>query len=314
MKSEDFYYSIVVPLYNKEFCIAKTISSVLHQTYFKYELIIVDDGSTDDSCSVVESFHDERIRLVKKANGGVSSARNLGVRMAQYEYIVFLDADDWWNLEYLEKMKNLIAEYPSAKMFGSSYAEVNSGRTEPSITYNLLPSGYRGYINYLDLFEKHFISPINSSAVVIGKELFYTSISFDEQIASGEDLLVWLEVAFNYPVAYINEILSFYNKDVTNSITTKLCLYTKYFIFKIKEKLTVDNSHKRYLIDGIILRCLCPYYSLRLCNDKSRHLLQTVDFSTQPIFYRLYYTLPRWMPFLLYRIRYRIKGKRWKDS
>ena len=86
-------FSIVIPLYNKAKSIANTIQSILGQSFADFELIIVDDGSTDDSVAIVQQFTDQRIRLIQKDNGGVSSARNRGINDANYDFIALLDAD-----------------------------------------------------------------------------------------------------------------------------------------------------------------------------------------------------------------------------
>lgn len=86
--------SVVIPLYNKRQSIANTLQSVLSQTYSCFEIVVVDDGSTDDSAEIVRQFRDERIRLIQKENGGVCSARNLGIRESKGEFVALLDADD----------------------------------------------------------------------------------------------------------------------------------------------------------------------------------------------------------------------------
>jgi len=107
-------FSIVIPLYNKAKSIANTIQSILGQSFADFELIIVDDGSSDDSVRVVNQFTDKRIRLIQKENGGVCSARNVGILHAQYDYIALLDADDQWNIDYLLEQQKLINEFPQA--------------------------------------------------------------------------------------------------------------------------------------------------------------------------------------------------------
>lgn len=92
----DIAFSIVIPLYNKEKSITTTINSVLNQTCGDFELIIVNDGSTDTSLEIVQSIKDERIRIINQKNGGVSSARNQGIIEAKFDWIAFLDADDLW--------------------------------------------------------------------------------------------------------------------------------------------------------------------------------------------------------------------------
>jgi len=95
-------FSVVIPLYNKEKDVLKTIQSVLKQSHSKFEIIIVDDGSTDSSIEIIKNIKDERIRLFSKKNEGVSIARNYGVEKATTEFIAFLDADDYWHPNHLE--------------------------------------------------------------------------------------------------------------------------------------------------------------------------------------------------------------------
>ena len=94
-------FSVVIPLYNKEDYIGKTIQSVLHQTYSEFEIIVVNDSSTDRSLKVVESFKDSRIKIYTIPNGGVSIARNYGIQKATHEIIALLDSDDVWEDNYL---------------------------------------------------------------------------------------------------------------------------------------------------------------------------------------------------------------------
>ena len=105
------YCSVIIPLYNKEKSIVHTIQSVLKQTYTNYEIIIVDDGSTDKSASIVDRIVKEfkdQVRIIRKKNGGVSSARNIGIKEAKYDYIALLDGDDLWDKHYLEEQMKMI--------------------------------------------------------------------------------------------------------------------------------------------------------------------------------------------------------------
>ena len=102
-------FSVVIPLYNKEANVAKTISSVLNQTYQNFDVIIVNDYSTDNSLGVVKAIHDHRIKIIEHSeNKGVSSSRNTGINAATNPYIAFLDADDQWDPVYLETIWNLV--------------------------------------------------------------------------------------------------------------------------------------------------------------------------------------------------------------
>ena len=108
-------FSVIIPLYNKELSISNTIQSVLDQTFQNFEIVIVNDGSTDNSVKEVEKFDDKRIRLIHQENQGVSAARNRGIEEAKYEWIAFLDADDLWMENHLEEMTKLIHDYNDCK-------------------------------------------------------------------------------------------------------------------------------------------------------------------------------------------------------
>ena len=100
-------FSIIIPLYNKENEMRRTIKSVLAQSYGDFELLIVNDGSTDNSVEIVNEFNDTRIKLLNQANRGVSSARNYGIKSSKHEYIALLDADDFWGKDYLLKLRKI---------------------------------------------------------------------------------------------------------------------------------------------------------------------------------------------------------------
>lgn len=110
--------SVVIPLYNKEHTITRTLGTVLNQTYKDFEVVIINDGSTDNGVSVIQNFStDSRIKIINQSNQGVSVARNEGVRNATYEYVAFLDGDDEWLPNYLSKMYEAIQKFPNAGLF-----------------------------------------------------------------------------------------------------------------------------------------------------------------------------------------------------
>lgn len=115
------FFSVVIPLYNKQNYIKETIKSVLNQTFQDFEIVIVNDGSKDDSVKVVESIQDDRIKLVHQENSGVSVARNMGIKEANAKYIAFLDADDLWLPEFLQTIYELIQNFPDAGLYATAY-------------------------------------------------------------------------------------------------------------------------------------------------------------------------------------------------
>lgn len=206
------FFSVVIPLYNKERQIAGTLRSVFAQTCADYEIIVVDDGSTDGSASVVESLHDPRIRLIRQANAGVSAARNLGIAEARGEYIALLDADDEWRPDYLATIAALIRKYPQCDVFATNYSHVDSnGKTFPTILRKIPFDGDDGILyNY---FEVASVSspPICSICITARKEAFQSVGGFPLGIKSGEDLLTWARLAARYKIAYSKKPLAVFN-------------------------------------------------------------------------------------------------------
>ena len=122
------YFSVVIPLYNKAENIANTLRSVLAQTFTNYEVIVVNDGSTDNSLEIVEAIKSERIKLFSISNGGAAIARNYGVQKASGNYIAFIDGDDLWYPFHLENLSNIINEFPEAKWMGTAYEILHNNR------------------------------------------------------------------------------------------------------------------------------------------------------------------------------------------
>ena len=144
-------FSIIIPLYNKVPYVAKAIQSVLAQTFTDYELVIVDDGSEDNSADVAAKVIEGHVncRLMKQENEGVSVARNNGVSVSQGEYLCFLDADDWWEPTFLEELDQLVAEFPDAGIYGTNYTIVNETKRKTRIANVAVDKGFeKGYIRF----------------------------------------------------------------------------------------------------------------------------------------------------------------------
>lgn len=204
--------SVVIPLYNKEKQIANTLRSVFDQTYTDYEIIVVNDGSTDNSVAVVESLNDSRIRLIHQKNAGVSAARNRGIEDAKGEYIALLDGDDEWKPEFLETMLTLVERYPNCRVFAGNYTQVdNTGKHSPTIINGITFKGSDGILdNYFTVAAKSN-PPVWSSCVMTTKDVFETVGGFPIGVKSGEDLLTWARIACRYKIAYTILPLAYYN-------------------------------------------------------------------------------------------------------
>lgn len=173
--------SVVIPLYNKEQIIDKCLHSVLSQDYDDFEIVIVNDGSTDRSVEIVKGIDDSRIRLIEQENGGPSKARNTGVKNAKGEWIVFLDADDELLSGALSKFHDLIDEHPKVKMFGCSYV-TNDGKNivEP---YKI-KDGY-----YENCYKVYVLSMYNyrTGCTIVKRDIALNN-PYDEKLWRYEDL------------------------------------------------------------------------------------------------------------------------------
>lgn len=206
--------SVVIPLYNKEKQIGNTLRTVLNQTFQDFEIVVVNDGSTDNSAAEVEKFHDQRIRLVHQANAGVSAARNRGIEESKYDLIAFLDADDEWKPSYLETQRFLYKKYPECSVFACNYEFKDAdGDVRPTIIRKLPFKGSDGVLsNYFEVASCSH-PPLWPSAVMVKKEAILSVGGFRVGIRSGEDLLTWAWLAARYKITYCPQPLSIYFLD-----------------------------------------------------------------------------------------------------
>jgi glycosyltransferase involved in cell wall biosynthesis len=204
-------FSIIIPLFNKEHSICSTINSVLSQTYSEFEIIIVNDGSTDNSLEKAQSINDERIRIFSKKNGGVSSARNFGINNAINEYVVFLDADDIWLPFCLEEFINLIRNFHLAKVFSTNFNM--TGKRLKGSNRNYYIDDY--YYSSAFFLAKWSIQMMVTGCVCIDKKVFEEVGMFDETITHGEDLDLWERLNI-FKIAKSERITMIYRIDAEN--------------------------------------------------------------------------------------------------
>lgn len=216
--------SIVIPLYNKERQIEGTLKSVLNQTFSDFEIVVVDDGSTDRSANIVKSINDHRIRLIQQPNSGVSAARNRGIEEAKTDLIALLDGDDEWKSNYLETQVELIRKYPQCDVFCCNYEFRDLEYHITSTTIRKLPfDGSDGLLdNYFEVASCSH-PPISSISIIVRKSAIQAVGGFPVGIKSGEDLLTWAKLAVRFQIAYSTKPLAVvvfdervFNDDQTN--------------------------------------------------------------------------------------------------
>lgn len=215
--------SVVIPLYNKEKQITNTLHSVLQQTFHKFEIVIVDDGSTDHSVREVQKIYDARIRIIHQINAGVSAARNKGIQEARYDLIAFLDADDEWKPEYLETQYQLYQKYPECSVFACDYVFQDSrGKLSNTIIRKLPFQGEDGVLtNYFEVASCSH-PPICSISIMVKKEAIRAIGGFPLGIKSGEDLLTWARLAAKYKTAYSKRPLAIYIETASDTDISKI--------------------------------------------------------------------------------------------
>lgn len=239
------YFSIVIPCYNKEDFIAETIHSVLEQDFNDYELIIVDDGSTDSSVNIINSFDDSRIKLLKKINGGVSSARNYGIKNATGKYIAFLDADDIWNLTHLSSAYELIEKNFGFGLYCLKFARLQ-GNKKTEANFKDIPAEDGKVYIINDYFKKSAIADniAWTSAVIVPREVFNDNINFPEGVNRGEDRFVWGVIALENRVILMNKVTAFYRVHDTG-LTSSQKMNFKWIFEEYFNSLDLENVQYR---------------------------------------------------------------------
>ena len=209
--------SVVIPLYNKEQYISRSIQSVLNQSVAVSEIIVVNDGSTDNSLAVVKDafLHETKVRIIEQENKGVSAARNTGIENASSEYIAFLDADDLWLPSFINNIHHLIDLVPNAVMFATQYGFYSTAGRHPAVT-RLLPDT-PGKIN--DYFASCVNAdlPVTASSVCIRKDTLNDIGCFPVGMIMGEDQVVWAKVACQGEIMYHPELSVYYDLGVEYS-------------------------------------------------------------------------------------------------
>lgn len=202
--------SVIIPLYNKECYIAQAVVSVLNQSYQDFEIVVIDDGSTDDSLNEAKKVANSRMRIISQVNAGVSAARNKGIKEARGEYVAFLDADDIWHKDFLQTIASLIVHYPEASVFATKYNKMRDAKTMDIVVRNLPFAGQDGILyNY---FEVASCSepPICSISITVRITAINEIGGFPIGIKAGEDLLTWARLAVKYPIAYSKKVMATY--------------------------------------------------------------------------------------------------------
>ncbi|MBC5841200.1 glycosyltransferase family 2 protein [Flavobacterium sp. F-380] len=214
------FFSVIVPLYNKENFIEATLQSILDQSFFDFEILIIDDSSTDSSLKIANTLASAKVKIIQhKKNQGLSAARNSGIKMASGQYIAFLDADDCWDVNYLETIVGLIDKYPEAKLFATNYLEIYSKTVSLTPRTKLQFPGSNFLVH--DFFKSSLNQPIYCpSSLCVSKAVFNSIGCYEEKITFGEDVDFNIRVNTTFQLAYSTSSLVKYTVNSENQITT----------------------------------------------------------------------------------------------
>ncbi|BAZ13303.1 putative glycosyl transferase [Calothrix sp. NIES-4071] len=206
--------SVIIPAYNAERTILETISSVQQQTFSDFELIVINDGSTDRTLELLNSIEDPRLKVFSYSNGGLPVARNRGISHATGEFIAFIDADDLWTPDKLELQLAALQQHPEA---GVAYSWTCNMSEEGELLYPVTPV-FNGNV-YANLLVWNFIS--NGSNPLIRSQALKSTGEFDPTLKSAEDWEYWLRLAAHWPFVVVPNIQILYRRS-SNSMTSKI--------------------------------------------------------------------------------------------
>lgn len=238
------YFSVIIPTYNRRSFLPIAVSSVLEQTFSDFELIVVDDGSTDNTAELFRPGLNRQkcIKYIHQPHQGVSAARNTGIRQTKGEYIAFLDSDDRFCREKLELTYDYIKNNPGYKIFHTDEVWYRSGSLLPQKNYHKKPSGL--------VFEQALkLCCVSPSTTVIKKEIFDDIGLFDEEFLACEDYDFWLRVTAQYPVYLIPKILTIKEGGRADQQSKKYPAMDKFRINSIRKLLSSNNlTEQQYLL------------------------------------------------------------------
>lgn len=303
------FFSIVIPLYNKQKDIAATLQSVFAQTFADYEVIIVNDGSTDGSESEVLQFDDNRIVYIKTENRGVSQARNLGMEKARGEYIAFLDADDYWFPGHLETLQQLITKYPKAGLYATNYRFAYPNGILVDTDFSSLGSNFSGIVD--NVFKHSLKNRLTwTSSVAVKRDVFGKVGLFDTSITlgAGEDTDMWIRIAIKYPVVFTTKVTAHYNLAGSNRISHAKTLqrsFAKLDRFREEEK---NDPHLKKYLDLYRADYAIKH---KLAGDKEKYRFYYSALDKKNISKKVAFllNLPVWMLKILFIIKQKAKRK-----
>lgn len=284
------FFSVIIPVYNKEKYLKETLTSVLGQTFTDFELILVNDGSTDQSPEIINRFQDHRIRIHHQENQGAAAARNTGIQLATGNYLAFLDADDLWLANHLEELQKLIQDFPGQGIYANRYQlQFKNGKTLQPTYRNLEPT-YRGVLNnYYEVSETYSI--IWTSCIAIPKEVLEQTGGFNKNISSGQDIDLWMRIVKHHTFAVNNHITATYRHYVSDSLSKTAILTKKLMDLSVWKEDEKNNPYLKKFLDRYRME-YALHFKMAGAKDKATEWHRDIDPAHTTFTSKLLYRLP----------------------
>lgn len=266
-------FSVTIAVYNKEKHIAQTLESVLAQTFTDFEIIIVNDGSTDNSEAIINSFDDKRIHYFTQKNQGAAAGRNAAIKKATAPFIALLDADDLWYPHYLEEQNRLIEKYPEESVFATAQEIIKNNKIQKK-PYSI-PAHFSkdGIVNYFD--ASSMASILHSSSTVIRKEVFDEIGLYDTTIKIEQDTDLYIRMGLKYDVVFSTKICSSYYI-IENSLFRSAKSLEDKTDFSKYESLEQNNQRLKKFLD-LNRFSLAVFAKLKNDRDGFKRIFEKID-------------------------------------
>lgn len=304
------FFSIIIPLYNKANYIVETLKSITNQSFKDFEIIIVNDGSTDHSLNIATTYLKKTTtsyNIVTQENKGLPATRNKGISLAKGNIIALLDADDLWHTQCLETLHNLYKEFPEASFYGLDYFEKHSNNKLIETKKNLNPSLQGKSFLVKDFFKANKYQPMVCQSTMAFKRVLPEPVFFNEKINYAEDVDFYLKYLTKYKLAYHykpmatilcnvpgqitqNGIknktlpdLNYYEKIHPNNKSLKAYLDFKRYMYASQYKIIKDVNHFNKMTSAINFNNLskkqvfllkCPLFILKLLKQIKKYFLK----------------------------------------
>lgn len=270
-------FSVIIPLYNKEKYILKTIHSVLDQTFQDFEIIIVNDGSTDNSVTIIESIKSDKITLITQKNQGASIARNNAINASKGSYVATLDADDVWQDNHLSELKKCIDSFDNAVLFCTNYS---IKRHDGFITHAKFNFKYdQDCLIIDDFFKANIINFIpTSSSVAFKKEDFLKVNGYNTNLRTGQDIDLWIKFGLMGAIAFNPKRTMLYNYFDLESLSNSNYNKDRYLLinnYNLQEK---NNPSLKLYLD-INRYALAIRYKLLGQSKEAKKVIKEIDFN-----------------------------------